>query len=134
MERQAMTSKHKAIGVLSPQLSGDYFGTLLTGIAAVTRQYDPRLIAIQGSPRDIARAQLARDRVDGWIVVNNADGIELLAKTGVPIVTIGAQAPGLDHPAVFPANLTGMRAAVSHLIDHGHRRIAFVGDLTHNDI
>ena len=129
-----MTSGHKAIGVLAPQLSGDYFGTLLTGIHAVTRRHDPRLIAIQGSPQDIVRSHLAIGQVDGWIVINNAEGIELLANTGMPIVTIGAQARGLDHPAVFPDNFAGMRAAVSHLIDHGHQRIAFVGDLAHNDV
>jgi DNA-binding LacI/PurR family transcriptional regulator/anti-anti-sigma regulatory factor len=134
MERHIMTSGHKAIGVLAPQLSGDYFGTLLMGIHAVTRRHDPRLIAVQASPQDLVRTQLALDQVDGWIVVNDADGADLLAKTGVPIVTIGAQAPGLDRPAVFPDNFAGMRAAVSHLADHGHRRIAFIGNLGHNDI
>jgi anti-anti-sigma regulatory factor len=74
------------------------------------------------------------NQVDGWIVVNNADGLELLAHTGVPIVTIGAQASGVDRPAVFPDNFGGMRAAVSHLIEHGHKRIAFIGDLAHNDV
>jgi DNA-binding LacI/PurR family transcriptional regulator/anti-anti-sigma regulatory factor len=125
-----MTSMHKAIGVLAPQLSGDYFGTLFAGIHAVARRHDPRLIAIQGYPRDIA--QLASAQVDGWIVINNADGIESIAHAGVPIVTIGVQAAGF--PAVFPDNAAGMRAAVAHLIDHGHQRIAFIGDLAHHDI
>jgi DNA-binding LacI/PurR family transcriptional regulator/anti-anti-sigma regulatory factor len=127
-----MTSGHKAIGVLAPQLSGDYFGTLFASIHAVTRRHDPRLIAIQGSPRHIFGAQLAIAQVDGWIVINNADGIELIANSGVPIVTIGAQAPG--YPAVFPDNYAGMRAAVAHLIDHRHQRIAFIGDLANHDI
>jgi len=134
MRRQTMTARHKAIGVLAPQLSGDYFGTLLTGIHTVTRRYDPRLIAIQGSPQDIVRSQLAVNQVEGWVVVNNAEGLELLAQTGVPIVTIGAQTPGVERPAVFPDNFGGMRAAVAHLIDHGHQRVAFVGNLAHNDV
>jgi DNA-binding LacI/PurR family transcriptional regulator/anti-anti-sigma regulatory factor len=129
-----MTPEHKAIGVLAPQLSGDYFGTLLTGIHAVTRRHTPRLIAIQGSPEELARSRLAVDQVDGWIVINNADGIEHLAGSGVPLVTIGVQAPSSDHPALFPDNYAGMRAAVAHLIDHGHQRIAFIGNLDHHDI
>src|SRR5690242_1536983 len=116
-----MTSGHKAIGIVAPQLSGEYFGTLFTAIHAVTRRHDPRLIAIQGTPQDILRAQIAVDQVDGWIVVNNAEGVELIAQSGVPFVTIGAQAAGLDHPAVFPDNYGGMRAAVAHLLDHGHQ-------------
>lgn len=129
-----MTSGHKAIGIIAPQLSGDYFGTLFRGIHAVTRRHDPRLIAIQGSPQNIFRGQLAIAQVDGWIIVNNAEGIELIASSGVPVVTIGAQALGLDYPAVFPDNYAGMRAAVSHLIDHRHQRIAFIGDLAHHDV
>jgi DNA-binding LacI/PurR family transcriptional regulator/anti-anti-sigma regulatory factor len=127
-----MISGHKAIGVVAPQLSGDYFGTLFAGIHATTRRHDPRLIAIQGTPKDIFRAQLAMSQVDGWIVINNAEGIELIARAGAPVVTIGAQAPGC--PAVVPDNFAGMRAAVTHLIDHQHRRIAFIGDLTNHDV
>src|SRR5215207_8995944 len=129
-----MTSGPKAIGILATQLSGAYFGTLLAGIHAVTRRHDPRLIAIQAAPHEVVRSRLAMDQVDGWIVINNPDGAELLEGSGVPIVTIGGQTPDIDLPVVFPDNLAGMRAAVSHLIDHGHTRIAFVGDLSNNDI
>jgi DNA-binding LacI/PurR family transcriptional regulator/anti-anti-sigma regulatory factor len=129
-----MRSAPKAIGVLSPQLSGDYFGTLFTGIHAVTRRHAPRLIAIQGTPRDIFPSRLAWDQVDGWIVINNADGLAQVAPPGVPLVTIGAQVSGLDCPAVFPDNRGGMHAATAHLIEHGHGRIAFVGNLGNHDI
>jgi len=129
-----MPSRRKAIGVLAPQLSGDYFGILFTGIQAITRRHDPRLIAIQGTPREIFSSRLAWDQVDGWIIINNADGLEQTAPPGVPLVTLGVQVPGLDCPAVFPDNYGGMRTAVLHLIGHGHQRIGFVGNLAHPDI
>jgi DNA-binding LacI/PurR family transcriptional regulator/anti-anti-sigma regulatory factor len=129
-----MTSGRRAIGVLATQLSGAYFGTLLAGIHAVTRRHDPRLIAIQASPDELVRSRIVTEQVDGWIVINNSDGLALLANSGVPIVTIGAQAAGVDVPSVFPDNFGGMRSAVSHLIEHGHTRIAFAGDLKNNDI
>jgi DNA-binding LacI/PurR family transcriptional regulator/anti-anti-sigma regulatory factor len=129
-----MVSGHKAIGVLAPQLSGDYFGILFTGIYAVTRRHDPRLIAIQGTPREIFSSRLAWDQVDGWIIINNADGLDQTAPPGVPLVTLGVQVPGVDCPAVFPDNHGGMRTAVLHLIGHGHQRIGFVGNLAHNDV
>ena len=129
-----MRSAPKAIGVLSPQLSGEYYGILLAGIHSVTRRHDPRLIAIQGSPQEVFPSRLAGDKVDGWIVINNAEGLDRIVSSGIPLVTIGALAPGLDCPAVFPDNHGGMHAAVSHLIDHGHQRIAFVGNLANNDI
>src|SRR5688500_7523146 len=110
-----MTSRSKAIGVLMPQVSGAYFATLLAGIHAVTRRHDPRLISIQAAPHGVVHSKLAMDQVDGWIVINNPDGVELLARSGLPIVTIGGQASGVDLPAVFPDNLAGMRSAVLHL-------------------
>ena len=36
---------------------------------------------------------------------------------------------GFEADAVLADNLEGARRAVAHLIDHGHRRIAFLGDL-----
>jgi DNA-binding LacI/PurR family transcriptional regulator/anti-anti-sigma regulatory factor len=127
---QTMASTHKAIGVLAPQLSGDYFGTLFAGIHAVTRRHDPRLIAVQGTPQDIF--QLASAQVDGWIVINNADGIDTIAQAGAAIVSNGAPTPGVT--AGLPAKKAGMRAAVAHLIAHQHQRIAFIGDLAHHDV
>jgi DNA-binding LacI/PurR family transcriptional regulator/anti-anti-sigma regulatory factor len=129
-----MTTMHKAIGILAPQLSGDYFGLLLNGIHTVTRRYTPRLIAIQGSPQTAFSNRLACEQVDGWIIVNDVTGLDQLAPPGMPLVTIGALATGLDCPAVFPDNYGGMRAATAHLIEHGHRRIAFIGDLENKDI
>jgi DNA-binding LacI/PurR family transcriptional regulator/anti-anti-sigma regulatory factor len=129
-----MPSGRHAIGVLTPQASGGYFGMLFEGIHAVTRTYDPRLIVVQGSPTELTQTRIAMDLVDGWIIIGNADGVESLAAAGVPFVTIGAQLPHIKHASVFPDNHGGMRAAVDHLIEHGHRRIAFVGDLQHGDI
>ncbi len=129
-----MTTTRKAIGILAPQLSGDYFGLLLTGIHTVTRRYSPRLIAIQGSPQTAFSDRLACEQVDGWIIVNDLTGLDQLVPPGMPLVTIGALATGLDCPAVFPDNYGGMRAATAHLIEHGHRRIGFIGDLENQDI
>jgi DNA-binding LacI/PurR family transcriptional regulator/anti-anti-sigma regulatory factor len=129
-----MSVARKAIGVLSPQLSGDYFGRLLAGIYSVTQRHDPRLIGVQGRPQGMFASRIAWDQVDGWIVLNDTSGLEQVAPPGMPLVTIGALAPGLDCPAVFPDNRGGMRTAVLHLIGHGHQRIGFVGNMAHNDV
>jgi DNA-binding LacI/PurR family transcriptional regulator/anti-anti-sigma regulatory factor len=129
-----MSAAHKAIGVIAPQLSGDYFGLLLSGIHSVTRSYTPRLIAIQAVPQSVYADRLAWGHVDGWILINDAAGLASLAPPGVPLVTVGTLALGLDCPAVFPDNYGGMREATAHLLEHGHRRIAFIGDLTNQDI
>jgi len=130
-----MADDRKAIGVVAPQLSGIYFGTLLAGISSVTRSRVPHLIGVQGTPAEVAAAQIARDHVAGWIVINTLDGLDALAQVGLPLVTIGVVPPaGVACPAVFPDNYGGMHAAVTHLIEHGHQRIAFVGNMENMDI
>src|SRR5262245_12677151 len=106
-QRSSMTSGHKAIAVLAPQLSGDYFGTLFAGIRSVIDQHQVRLIAIQGTPREIFASRLAWDQVDGWIIINDADGLDQTTLPGLPLVTLGVQVPGVDCPAVFPNNYAG---------------------------
>ncbi len=45
---------------------------------------------------------------------------------GIPIVLLGRILPDSDIPTVMPDNFGGARLAVSHLIEHKHRRIVFV--------
>jgi signal transduction histidine kinase/DNA-binding LacI/PurR family transcriptional regulator/AraC-like DNA-binding protein len=66
---------------------------------------------------------------DGLIVVNpllseaRADYITHLSAAGHPVVFV---ASGGDGPTVTVDNAGGVREAVRHLADHGHRRIAFI--------
>ncbi|RBM24316.1 LacI family transcriptional regulator [Streptomyces sp. PT12] len=50
-------------------------------------------------------------------------------RRGMPLVLVDRPAEGIDVPAVLSDNAGGMRAAVRHLARHGHRRIAYLGDL-----
>lgn len=51
--------------------------------------------------------------------------IQQVVASGHPVVFIG---PGEGRPAVIPDNAGGVHEAVAHLVEHGHRRILFVGD------
>ncbi len=61
-----------------------------------------------------------------------ADGIILVTPTVVqldishPVVAVDPHVGGFQLPTVVAQNLEGARAAVRHLIDLGHRRIAFL--------
>jgi DNA-binding LacI/PurR family transcriptional regulator/anti-anti-sigma regulatory factor len=126
-------SHGKSIGIISPILSGFYFGGLLAGIHAAAKQRGLHMITVQGTPADVAACRLACDQVAGWIVILDTRGIEELVQLQMPLVTISAIAPS-GCPAVLSDNFGGMQAAVHHLIEHGHRRIAFVGNLAQTDI
>ncbi len=46
---------------------------------------------------------------------------------GLPVVQVMRRLSGLKASLVTPENREGARKATAHLIEHGHRRIAFVG-------
>ena len=120
------------IGFVAPFVSGIYYGSVLAGAAQAARRRGLRLLVFQESLAELARARLARDRVDAWIVVLNTEGIEQLAQIGAPVVAVSTPVPGLS--AVVSDNYGGTHAAVLHLIDHGRQRIAFVGRRANVDI
>ncbi|WP_311039042.1 LacI family DNA-binding transcriptional regulator [Streptomyces luomodiensis] len=74
-----------------------------------------------------------RDRdVDGLLLAPPPGDQSYLTphlRRGMALVLVDRPAEGLDAPAVLSDNESGMRQAVRHLLDHGHRHIAYLGDL-----
>lgn len=70
-----------------------------------------------------------RDRADGLLVLSlpipPAD-LQRLTAVGVPIVLVDSSGAGV--PAVVTDDISGGRLATQHLVDLGHRSIAFIGD------
>lgn len=134
------------IGVLSPFVGGRYYGEILEGVARATSAVGGSVIAVQtleaGSYNaDFLgasgfRSPAAWDHVVGFVVIANAvsqEYLEALSAAGKPVVMVGHEYPKFPCPVVLPDN-GGIREAVAHLIDHGHRRIAFVGFLSVGDV
>ncbi|MGO8687874.1 MAG: diguanylate cyclase domain-containing protein [Candidatus Dormibacteria bacterium] len=134
------------IGVLSPLIAGSYMSTVLSGVAEAVGAAGGRLVALQtldlgqgGISAQVPRYALraAWERVAGFVVVVNAVDrayLEGLRETGKPIVLLSPEVEGFPCPTVRADNRTGVLQAVAHLVDHGHRRIAFVGSLFQADI
>ncbi|MFL6468704.1 MAG: LacI family DNA-binding transcriptional regulator [Pyrinomonadaceae bacterium] len=82
---------------------------------------------------DIAAFEsLAAHNVDGIIVATRSNQagdryLRGLVETNVPIVTIGRDFHHKNVDLVSPDNLNGGFEATRHLIDLGHKRIAFIG-------
>lgn len=66
-------------------------------------------------------------RVDGVVAVSASSlkDLELLEATGLPYVCINAQA-GPRGSSVIPDDARGTRLALRHLLDLGHRKIAYL--------
>ncbi len=134
------------IGVLSPQLAATFFGKVFVGITEVAAQSGAAVVGIQTLDPvdvDVDRAvsrfwcRAGWDRFAGVIALVNAVAPSYLFElqaAGVPIVLVSNEVEGLVCPVVSSDNRSGTVSAVDHLIDHGHRRIAFVGNLGQSDI
>ena len=133
------------IGVLSPLIAGSYMSAVLSAISDTVAGAGGRVVAVQtldpsqGSlevrvPHYTLRA--AWNQVAGFIVVVNAvdrSYLEALRMAGKPVVLLSAEVEGFSCPVVQADNRIGVLQAVAHLVEHGHRRIAFVGSLFQSD-
>ena len=134
------------IGVLSPQLAATFFGKVFAGITEVAAQSGAAVVGIQTlDPVDVDvdravsrfRCRAGWDRFAGVIALVNAvepTYLFELQAAGIPIVLVSNEVEGLACPVVSSDNRSGIFSAVDHLIDHGHRRIAFVGNLGQTDM
>jgi DNA-binding LacI/PurR family transcriptional regulator len=78
--------------------------------------------------RGLARAQ----RTDGLLVLSlplRDDDVERLASAAIPVVVVDAHVPAVEGlPHVVGDDIGGGDIATRHLLQLGHRRIAYLGD------
>ncbi|MBI3347175.1 MAG: LacI family DNA-binding transcriptional regulator [Burkholderiales bacterium] len=129
-----------SVGVVTQIISSPFYGEALLGIERELERagYVPLFVSGNWHEDDERKAieTLLSRRVDGIIVLAGrlADEVLLSLTEGLPTVVVGRQ---LDRPQLYSFsfdNRLGARLATQHLIDQGHRRIAFIaGDLVHDD-
>ena len=129
-----------SIGVVTQALDSPFYGSALRGIEEklLPLGYSPLFVSGQWNAEVETRCMdmLRSRRVDGIIVLNGRltdKALKTYAKS-LPIVVTGRRlmAPGLV--GLYFDNVEGARLATKHLIDLGHRQIAFIsGDPRHPD-
>lgn len=137
----------RTIGILSSLVAGPYFGGLISAVAAAVARAGGHAVALQtqrGDWRDRhhhgpARAwPVAWEAADGFVALMDSADPDLLARVrsaGRPVVNLSHPDPSFACPMVVPDNAGGARKVVEHLVvEHGHRRVAFVGDLSLFDV
>lgn len=124
----------QTIGVVLPDLYGEFFSELIRGIDVVARTRGQHLLvsSYHGHPEEQGEALRAmRGRVDGLLVLSPyADRPGFLTDnlpTALPAVLINTHLPDADYPVLSIDNYGGASAMVQHLVETGHRRIAFIG-------
>jgi len=123
----------QTIGVVLPDLYGEFFSELIRGIDGVARERRKHLLvsSYHGAQEAQGAALRAmRGRVDGLVVLSPyADQPGFLTDnlpTGLPVVMINTHLPDDAYPVLNIDNHGGAVAMMRHLIGAGHRRIAFI--------
>ena len=119
------------LGVILPDLHGEFFSELIRGIDVATRARGLHLLLSHshGDPHEATAVLRAmRSRVDAMIVMSPYADEEVLAAAlsgRMPLVMLGGTASG-DHPRLAIDNHAGAFHMTAHLLAAGHRRIAFI--------
>jgi DNA-binding LacI/PurR family transcriptional regulator len=86
---------------------------------------------------DVYRAMAESGRVDGFVLPNTRfddQRIRYLLERGFPFVAFGRSNPEWDFPWVDVDGADGVRQAIAHLLELGHRRIACLGWLDRDPV
>lgn len=127
-----------AIGVVLPDLIGEYFSELVRGIDRVAHAHGKQLLLsnMHGNPHEAAHAVRAmRGRVDGLLVMTPDAGLDRLLDAlspKLPAVLLQCHEPAPGIGSVGIDNEGAARTMTRHLVARGYRRIAFVSGPRHN--
>lgn len=136
--RSLITSRTSTLGVLLPDLYGEFFSEVIRGIdqTAKSNSYHLLVSSSHADRREIEAALRAmRGRVDGLIVMSpdiDADGLEANLPDSLPVVLLNCAVDGSAFDSLNTDNYGGAYQMVEHLLGHGHRRIAMIAGASKN--
>ncbi len=129
--RSLITSRTHTIGVLLPDLYGEFFSELIHGIDLTARRNNFHILVSRSweGRTEIEEAMRAmRGRVDGVLLMSpdvTPDSMRNVP-AGLPVVLLCSPARGFDASSVTIENYRGAREMVEHIASLGHKRIAII--------
>jgi len=139
--RGLMLRKSGIVGLVLPDLHGEFYSEVIRGANLQARETGHNLLLSSALPGDDSESALAaigqHALLDGLAVMVSdivAAGIgPTLAELHIPIVVLDGEIDGVEHDAVVIDQSRGAEALMRHLVaDCGARRIFFVGGLQTN--
>ena len=129
--RSLITSKTETLGVLLPDLYGEFFSEVIRGMDNTAQRHGFHLLISRSyaDKHEIDMAMRAmRGRVDGVVVMSpdlDDDSLLNLPST-IPVVLLCSVSRGNQIDSLTIQNCRGAREMVSHLVAQGHTRIAII--------
>lgn len=136
--RSLITSRTHTIGVVLPDLYGEFFSEVLRGLDAAARRHRYHLL-VSGTHADAdelaALLRAMRGRVDGLVLMSpdvEAKTIAAHLPDALPVVLLNCATADGAVAAIGVDNHGGACAAVRHLVALGHRRVAHIAGAARN--
>ncbi|ASY64755.1 Transcriptional regulator, LacI family [Sinorhizobium sojae CCBAU 05684] len=128
-------AKSKIIGIVVNDLTNSFFAELAVGVDSVVQAAGfVQFLANTGERIGRQREVIASMREHGvsGLIVSPARGTQAadlapLVASGMPVVLVVRDIAGAGVSSLTSDNHAGAIAAVRHLVERGHRRIAFLG-------
>ena len=135
--RQLRAGRSRTIGLLVLDAANPFFADVSRG-AEEAAAHAGLAVILCNSGQDAAKESaylnlMAEQRVQGLLLTPvDADPIRLskLVERGMPVVLLDRRAEGAGMCSVSVDDISGGELAVSHLLEMGHERIAFIGGPT----
>ena len=132
--RSLKTQRSRSIGVLLPEITAPFFGSVVASIDRTLREQGYHcLISCYSSSHGLERENLQfliTKGIDGLIYapedITADEFYELTANCSVPTVQMDRMIQGVASDTVLVDNADAAYSAVSQLIRKGHRRVAIV--------
>src|SRR6266566_2170402 len=129
--RSLITSKTQTLGVLLPDLYGEFFSEVIRGMDDTAQRNGFHLLISRAyaDRRGIETAIRAmRGRADGVVVMSpdlDAESLLNLPST-IPVVLLCSVPRGNEIDSLTIQNCRGAKEMVAHLVSLGHKRIAII--------
>jgi LacI family transcriptional regulator, galactose operon repressor len=129
--RSLITSKTQTLGVLLPDLYGEFFSEVIRGMDDTAQKHGFHLLISRAyaDRRGIETAIRAmRGRADGVVVMSpdlDAESLLNLPST-IPVVLLCSVSRGNEIDSLTIQNFRGAREMTAHILSLGHQRIAII--------
>lgn len=129
--RSLASRRYHAHAVVIGAMTGPYYSELIMGYEAAAAAHGQSVVLRVFDPRHDSADDVTGllGRVDGVLLAHFTADPEAVRRLGetLPVVVVGREPiPGCD--SVSTENLASATALTTHLIEHGRRRLLFVGD------
>src|ERR1051326_1839001 len=130
--RSLSTRRTDAIGLLLPDLHGEFFSEVIRGADQSAQNNKLHLLvsSSHNNQEDIKAAlQMMRGRVDRLIIMSphiSAQALEKNSSQSLPLVLLNCDVDGELFDSLTIDNFNGAFQVVKHLFSHGHKRIAII--------